>query len=155
MRSLRNLPGEHLPVEDPRTSGAGRLQAEGEFLPKAERPTLGDARGRRARVSLSLPHASRQVRLKVQLPLTARPVATQEPRQESLSLPRVTQRPKGTLQWEQRRPKLKRWMTLKMNILQNLPKKCLHCRALRCPRGPACGLRDKALHGAPAPRQRV
>ena len=152
-----SLPGAGRPQpEEPRASGVKRVPAKGEFLPKAETPKAApqESRGyqprvsfsprQRAqpriqrsgarplgRVSLSPPQGHRQDQRPLQLPRKTRQVATKEASQESLSLTRAKQRVQGTLPRKRLHPKQSRWMTLKTNIRQNLPKKCLHFKEPR------------------------
>ena len=163
------------------------MPAKGESLPKPEHPAADATQGDQVTgPGESLPSPS-------QPSGPTERAAIKELRQESLSLPGATQRLKMTLQWEQRQPKQSRWKMLKMNILQNLPRKCLLCsqfpqtlklckdlksgeflpeevQLTRLGYGrtravytlpPSAqhtyppGLCAEALHGAPAPRQRV
>ena len=129
-----SLPGAGRPQpEEPRASGVKRVAAKGEFLPKAESPTEDTAQRGQAtgRVSLSPPQGHRQDQRPLQLPRKTRQVATKEASQESLSLTRAKQRVQGTLPRKRLHPKQSRWMTMKTNIRQNLPKKCLHFKEPR------------------------
>ena len=107
----------------PRVSFSPRQRAQPRIQRSGARP-LG-------RVSLSPPQGHRQDQRPLQLPRKTRQVATKEASQESLSLTRAKQRVQGTLPRKRLHPKQSRWMTLKTNIRQNLPKKCLHFKEPR------------------------
>ena len=118
-----HLSGQKLEKLEQRASGAGRVQAKGESLPKAERPAPDEAQGDQvARTGESLPVPSQ----------TSGPMEgaaptenkTKELGQASLSLPRATSQPRQKVlpQREQCQPKLRR-RTLIVTTLQNQPKK--------------------------------
>ena len=129
-----SLPGAGRPQpEEPRTSGVKRVLAKGEFLPKAESPTEDTAqRGQATGQGEPLPSPRTPSG-----PTTAAAAAEnltsgdQEASQEGLSLTRAKQRAQGPLPRKRLHPRQSRWMTLKTNIRQNLPKKCLHFKEPR------------------------
>ena len=129
-----SLPGAGRPQpEEPHPQESRGYQPRVSFSPRQRAQPRIQRSGARplGRVSLSPPQGHRQDQRPLQLPRKTRQVATKEASQESLSLTRAKQRVQGTVSRKRLHPKQSRWMTLKTNIRQNLPKKCLHFKEPR------------------------
>ena len=128
-----SLPGAGRPQpEEPRASGVKRVLAKGEFLPKAESPTEDTAqRGQATGQGESLPSPRTPSGPTTAAAAAENQTSGDQGGKSGGPLPDESQATGAGAAPKEAAASKTEWMTLKTNIRQNLPKKCLHFKEPR------------------------